>query len=131
MRCGSLRDVSPRLDQTWVRSELESVEQISSLLDDRFRIPGTRIRFGFDAIVGLVPGVGDVLTSGFSLYIVSRARAAGVSKLKLGRMLWNVLVDVTLGTLPVVGDIFDVTWKSNRKNLHILRRHLESHLDLG
>ena len=131
MRSGSLRDVSPTRDESWIRAELESIQQLSRTLDDRFRIPGTRIRFGFDAIVGLIPGVGDIITSGFSLYIVSRARAAGVSRLKLGRMLWNVLVDVTLGTLPVVGDIFDVTWKSNRKNLHILRRHLESHLDPG
>lgn len=129
MRCGSLRAVRNIDDPLWLQAELDDLDNLANILDDRFKVPGTNIRFGLDSLVGLIPGIGDVLTSTFSLYLVSRARSAGASRVLVGRMLWNIFADVTLGSVPIVGDIFDVTWKSNRKNIDLLRKHLQRKLD--
>jgi hypothetical protein len=93
-------------------------------LDTVFRIPGVGIRFGLDAILGLVPGVGDVATSLASLYILSAAHRQDVPRITLMRMALNILVETIVGAIPLVGDLFDVYWKSNQKNVELLRRHL-------
>ncbi|MGE3316158.1 MAG: DUF4112 domain-containing protein [Planctomycetaceae bacterium] len=104
--------------------DLESeLEFIAQLMDSVFEIPGTRIRFGLDSLVGLIPGIGDAISSLVSLYILSAAHRHGVSKATLARMAANIGVDFALGAVPFVGDAFDVVWKSNSKNVALLKRH--------
>jgi Domain of unknown function (DUF4112) len=108
------------------RRSIERLRQLAHLLDDRFRIPGTSYRIGLDGLIGLVPGVGDAVTTLLSLYIVLEARRLGVPLTKLGRMGLNVGVDAVLGAVPLLGDLFDVAWKSNRRNLALLLDHLDA-----
>lgn len=100
------------------------VEFLAKLLDSQFRIPGTGWRVGLDALIGLLPGVGDGATAVLSLYIVMRARRLGAPTTILLKMIGNVGVDLVVGSIPVFGDIFDVAWKANRRNLHLLKCHL-------
>ena len=104
---------------------LARIDALARLLDTAFVIPGTNIRFGFDALIGLVPGIGDAITSLLSLYIISEARALGAPRLLVARMLANVALETVVGVVPIVGDAFDVAWRSNRRNLALLRDHLE------
>lgn len=99
-------------------------DRLARLLDRAVRVPGTNIRFGLDALLGLVPGVGDVATGAFSVYIILEAARLGVPRATLLRMLGNVAVDTVGGSVPLVGDLFDVAWKSNSKNVALLQRHL-------
>lgn len=103
---------------------LAQVRWLARLMDDNFRIPGTSLRFGWDSVIGLFPGLGDVLTSAISLLIVHHAWHAGASKFTLARMLGNVGVDFVVGAVPLLGDLFDFVWKANRKNALLLERHL-------
>jgi len=89
-------------------------------------VPGTNIRFGLDAIVGLVPGIGDFLMSLVSLYIVHEARQLGAPTHLLVRMVANIAIDGIVGSAPVAGDIFDVMWRANRRNMALLYSHLRS-----
>jgi hypothetical protein len=116
-RAGAAR-VDPR--------RVERLRRLAHLLDDRFRIPGTRYRIGLDGLVGLVPGIGDGVTTLIALYIVLEARRLGVPLAKLGRMGINVGLDAVLGAVPLVGDLFDVAWKANRRNLALLLDHLDA-----
>lgn len=102
------------------------LEMLARLMDTLIEIPGTRIRLGLDAIVGLVPGLGDLLTTLVSLYILGAARRYGVPRVTMLRMAANVAVDVALGSVPLVGDVFDVFWKSNVKNVALLERHVKA-----
>jgi hypothetical protein len=95
------------------------------LLDEAFRIPGTGIRFGLDGIIGLVPGVGDVLPGLLSLIIPLAAWIRGVPYVTLARMAANLGIGVLVGSIPLFGDIFDIFWKANRRNYLLLRRHLD------
>jgi hypothetical protein len=104
------------------RAEVEqSLDQLSRLMDGMFRIPGVGWRFGLDALVGLVPGVGDLATTAASLYILAAGVRYRVPKATLLRMAANVAVDYLLGSVPVVGDLFDAFWKSNQMNVELLR----------
>jgi len=94
------------------------------LLDEAFRIPGTRIRFGLDGIIGLVPGIGDVLAGILSLVIPLAAWIRGVPYVTLARMAANLAIGVLVGSIQLFGDIFDIAWKANRRNYLLLRRHL-------
>jgi hypothetical protein len=98
---------------------------VARFMDALFVIPGTRIRLGFDAILGLVPVAGDLLAQAISTYIVWEAHQLGVGKLTLMRMLANTLIDTVIGSVPIVGDAFDVAFRANMKNLRLLQRHLE------
>ncbi len=100
------------------------METLTRLLDDRFRVPGTSIRFGLDGLIGLVPGLGDAASTAVSLYLVYRARAMGAPKAVLARMVVNILADTAIGAIPLLGDVFDVAFKSNRRNLDLLQRSL-------
>jgi Domain of unknown function (DUF4112) len=100
------------------------LEFLASILDDRFRIPGTNIRFGLDPLLGLVPGVGDTISGLLSSYLIWRAHKLGVSKFTLLRMAGNTLFDTVVGSVPVIGDIFDVSFHANRRNLELLRRYM-------
>jgi hypothetical protein len=96
-------------------------ERLVTLLDDRFRIPGTDFRFGLDPVIGLLfPGIGDVVTGAGSIGLLALALRRGVPGVVLFRMISNILVDVVAGSLPVVGDIFDAAYKSNRRNLELI-----------
>ena len=105
------------------RAEVErSLEQLAHLMDGLLRVPGTGWRIGLDAIVGLIPGVGDFATTAVSLYILAAGVRYRVPKVTLLRMGANIAVDYLLGSVPVVGDIFDALWKSNQMNVELLRR---------
>ena len=94
------------------------------LLDEAFRVPGTGIRFGLNGIIGLVPGLGDVLAGLLSLAIPLAAWVRGVPYVTLARMTANLGIGVLVGSVPLFGDIFDVAWKANRRNYRLLCRHL-------
>ncbi len=101
----------------------ESLEQLSYWLDDAIRIPGLGWRFGLDAIVGFVPGVGDMATTIASLYILAAAVRYRVPKITILRMALNIAIDYLVGMIPFVGDLFDFAWKSNKMNMNLLRTH--------
>ncbi len=98
------------------------LEGLARLMDDVVRVPGLGLRVGLDPIIGLIPGVGDVTTTIMSLAILIGAAYAGVPKITLLRMGLNIALDMTIGSLPFVGDVFDFWWKSNRRNMNLLRR---------
>ncbi len=118
-----LRDVGAGMSH---EERLAQVRWLARIMDDSFRVPGTGIRFGWDSVLGFVPGIGDVLTSTLSLLIVHHAWQSGASKLTLARMLGNVAADFTIGAVPVVGDLFDFAFKANRRNARLLEQHLNS-----
>lgn len=98
---------------------------MSKLLDNSIPIPGTAYKIGLDPIVGLIPGIGDLLGAVLSGYIILEAARAEVPAFTLARMLVNVGVDTLVGAVPALGDVFDAAWKSNTKNVALLERHLE------
>ncbi len=102
---------------------LDRLRGIATVLDDAVRIPGTNIRFGLDALLGLMPGAGDAVTGAVAAYAIVLAARLGAPPVVIARMAMNVLIDVATGTIPVLGDIFDVGWKSNRKNVELLERY--------
>ena len=106
-------------------NKLTRLRRISKLLDNAIAIPGTKFRFGLDPILGLLPGGGDTITGGISAYIVVEAARMGVPREVLGKMVGNILIDSFAGTIPVIGDLFDVGWKSNVKNIELLEKHLD------
>lgn len=101
---------------------LELLRRWADLLDARFRIPGTRIRFGLDPVLSLIPGVGDLVSPVFALALIAHGVALGVPKVILLRMLINALIDAALGMVPVAGNIADLFWRANTANLALLER---------
>jgi hypothetical protein len=104
--------------------QLDRLRALTRLLDDAIPIPGTKYRFGLDAIIGLVPGLGDAIGAIFSVFIVYHAARLGAPKTTLFRMMSNIGVDTIVGEIPLLGDLFDFGWKANRKNLILLEQHL-------
>ncbi len=94
-------------------------------MDSIVTIPGTNVRIGVDAVLGLVPVIGDVISQAVSSYIIWEARQLGVSRWTLARMIGNSLIDMTIGAIPLVGDAFDVAFRANLKNLALLKAELE------
>ena len=119
IRPGRADDVHAR------RAVLERLERISILLDTALFIPGTNIRFGADAIVGLLPGIGDAITTALSAYLVYEAYRLGAPSHVLARMIANVAFDGVVGAVPVAGDVLDVLFRANRRNVRLLREWLE------
>jgi hypothetical protein len=101
------------------------LDALANLLDTALLIPGTNIRFGLDALIGLVPGIGDTITTLVSLYIVHEARQLGAPPHLVARMLGNDAIDGIVGAVPLVGDAFDVFWRANRRNVKLLRDYLD------
>ena len=99
---------------------------LGQLLDNSLPIPGTGRRIGLDAIIGLIPGIGDFIGAALSGYIVLEAARAQVSPVMLARMLGNIAVDTLIGIVPALGDIFDAAWKANARNAALLERHVAS-----
>jgi hypothetical protein len=108
------------------RAEIEQLQRLARWMDSAIPIPGTKLSVGVDAILGLLPGVGDVASALISLHILRAAQRSGVSRLTMGRMASNVLLDSLFGSVPVAGDMFDVFWKANSKNVALLGRHLDA-----
>jgi hypothetical protein len=102
----------------------ETLEKLEFWLDRAFRVPGTDIRFGLDALLGLVPGFGDTATALISGAFIIAGWRAGARKRALAQMAWNVVVDWLVGLIPLVGDIFDVVHRANTKNLRLLREEI-------
>ena len=111
-------------DHLSVRRRIEAMEQ---LLENSFTIPGVNYRVGLDSIVGLVPVVGDLVTAAMGAWMVWEAKNLGLPKWKLWRMAGNVAFDTAVGAVPVVGDALDFVFKSNTRNLRIVKRHLDKH----
>ena len=103
----------------------EHLDYIAALLDDMFRFPGTNIRFGLDALIGWVPGIGDAMAGIASFLIVFAAWRRGVQAITLVRMIANVVLETTIGAIPIAGDFFHVFWKANRRNYRLLTREKE------
>jgi hypothetical protein len=104
---------------------LARLEALAKLLDVAFVLPGTNVRYGIDGLIGLVPVVGDIITTAIALWIVREARALGAPWHLTARMLGNVAVDGVVGIVPVVGDAFDVAFKANMRNIRMLRRWID------
>lgn len=109
-------------DPASVRRRIEAMEH---LLERAFQVPGTNMRVGLDAIVGLVPVVGDLVTTAMGAWLIWEARNLGMSKFQLARMAGNVGADALLGMVPLVGDLFDLAFRSNTRNLRIVKRWLD------
>ena len=106
-------------------NDLLKLDQLADLMDNKLVIPGTGIRVGLDSIIGLVPGIGDTASLAISAYIVHKAHKAGVHPVKLGRMISNIMVDWAIGIVPFIGDIFDIGFKANRRNVDLLKDHIK------
>jgi Domain of unknown function (DUF4112) len=114
-----------RIERDAIDAAMARITAVARVMDALFVIPGTGIRLGFDAILGLVPVAGDLLAQAISTYIILEAHQLGVGKFTLMRMLGNTLVDTIIGSIPIAGDAFDVAFRANMKNLRLVQRHLE------
>ena len=122
-------EILPPLRPRWRAGNLllsdDNLDLLAHLLDDWFRIPGTAIRVGFDGLVGLIPGFGDVAAGLASLVLIVAAWLRGVPYVTLARMAVNVGIEVLVGSVPFAGDVFVVAWKANRRNYKLMTRHIE------
>lgn len=105
------------------RADLDALRRWATLLDSAFRVPGTRIRFGVDAIIGLVPGLGDLSAPVFAAVLLVTGFKMGLPAVVQARMVFNAGLDMLLGLVPLLGDLVDVAWKANLRNLALLERH--------
>lgn len=108
-----------------MKARLEHLRRLAWLIDGVFVLPGTRFRFGLNSAIGLLPVGGDAVLGAISLYIVWRARQLGVPPAKLARMMANVGLEVVVGSVPIVGDLFDMALKANLRNIAIVEAHCE------
>ena len=116
---------APSSVETLDPARVERLRRLAVLLDDSISIPGTGFRIGVESIIGLIPGAGDLAGGAFSLYILLQAARMGVPRSLLARMGWNLAVDVVVGAIPLLGDIFDAGFKANMRNLALLDRHVD------
>ena len=107
------------------RQAVDLLDFIARLLDTAFIVPGTNIRFGIEAVIRLMPGIGDAVASALSCVILIEAHRLGVPRAILVRMIANVLLEGTAGAVPVVGDMFDIVFRANRRNIRILRDYMQ------
>lgn len=104
-------------------SSLKHLDRLAKLMDAQFRIPGTDIRFGLDGLIGLIPGAGDLSTFAVSGYMVLILARNGASGYVLARMVLNILIDAIIGSIPLLGDVFDIAFKANMRNLKLMQEH--------
>jgi hypothetical protein len=116
---------APFLDEATRLRRIARLNSLARVMDTAIRVPGTDIRFGADAVIGLVPGVGDAGAALIGLYIVNEARRLGLPKRKLARMIANLGVDAAVGAVPLAGDLFDVYFKSHKRNIQIILDHFD------
>lgn len=113
-----MRQLTPAQEQ-----RLELIRRVSRLLDSSMVVPGTSIRFGLDPILGLFPGLGDLVSPLFTIGVIWQARDLGIPRVIQLRMIFNVAIDTLVGMVPLAGDLFDFAWKANDMNLALLERH--------
>ncbi len=119
-----LSNPSPSTSERNSQLTLQRLRNISHVLDNAIAIPGLGYRVGLDPLIGLLPGGGDLMAGLISIYIVAEAARLGVPAATLGRMGFNILAEVVMGTIPMFGDLFDVAWKANARNVALLERHI-------
>ncbi len=117
MRC------NPRTDSD-LKAIQRKADRVASLMDDGIAVPGTKIRLGWDSILGILPGIGDTATLLSHIFLIVQARAVGVRKRVYVKMIVNALIDFVVGIVPVVGDLLDIFWKANRKNAELIRQEI-------
>jgi len=110
-----------------IELSITRLDALARVMDSAVQIPGTNIRMGLDAFLGLLPGIGDAIGAAISSYLIWEAKQMGVSKLVLARMAGNVAIDTVIGAVPFAGDIFDVAYKANLKNMALLKKHVDKH----
>ena len=110
-----------------VTRTVRRLRRLAWLVDGAFRIPGLRFRFGLNSLIGLVPGGGDVILASVSLYIVYQAYRLGVTRAKLLQMLGNIAIEFVGGAVPLLGDLFDMAFKANLRNIALLEQHFGLH----
>lgn len=103
--------------------EIKWIDNLAALLDNRFRIPFTNVRFGVDFLIGLVPYAGDIISFCISSLLVVAMARHGASGRVMAKMVWNVVLDTLVGAIPILGDIFDLVYKANRRNVRLLKEH--------
>lgn len=106
-------------------ADITDLRQLADWLDTKFVIPGTNIRFGLDGLIGLVPGIGDLITTALGLYILVRAHELGAPKVLLARMGLNLAIDSVVGAVPLFGDLFDIAFRSHKRNVGLVLRWLQ------
>jgi hypothetical protein len=116
--------VTPELPPAERDRILRRIRTLAVLMDGQWEIPGTGIRFGIDAIVGLIPGGGDLITTAMALYIASEAKRLGIRPRTFRKMLINIVIDAAAGAVPLLGDVFDVAYRANTRNLRLLELDL-------
>ena len=118
----------PKLSEE-THAHLAAVRKVSRWLDSGFKVPGTSFRFGFDPIIGLIPGLGDVVSLAISSYPIAAARRMGLPRRTIARLIANVGVDALIGAIPLIGDVYDFAFKANTRNLKIIERALAERAD--
>ncbi len=107
------------------RKEIERrLDRLAGAMDDFIRIPGTKIGIGWDSILGVIPGLGDIVTLLPQIYLIAEGIRAGVGKQVATRMVMNTVIDALVGAIPIVGDVVDVLWKSNRRNADLIKKEI-------
>ena len=124
-RWQSPRRQAGRIAMDEVEAAYTRVDALARIMDSIVEIPGTNVRIGVDALLGLVPVIGDIVSQAISSYIIWEARRLGVSRWTMARMVGNSLMDLTIGAVPVVGDAFDVAFRANVRNLGLLKAEME------
>lgn len=120
------QDAFDRTEGVSHQERLARLDALANFMDSAVVIPGTNVRFGADALIGLVPGIGDVLSAGISCVIVLEARRMGAPAHVITRMIGNIAIDGVVGAIPVLGDLFDVAFRANLRNMRLLRRHFSN-----
>lgn len=110
---------------------IEKLNSLADWMDSKFKIPGTNIRFGLDSLFGLIPGIGDTVTLASTIYILGYAQSINAPWHIKARIIWNGFIDWIVGLVPLIGDIFDIGWKSNRRNVKLLQEHIEAQNKTG
>lgn len=111
------------ITDTAISDRIDRLDKLANSMDTKWKLPFTEIRMGWDTLIGLIPGVGDTLTSLVSAYIIREAHEMGVPAWVKWRMGWNVFIDWLIGLVPLLGDIFDVGWKANKRNVALIKKH--------
>jgi hypothetical protein len=106
-------------------ANLKGISALAKLMDSQFRIPGTEYRFGLDSVIGLIPGVGDLSTFAVSGYMLTLMAKNGASGFVMARMILNILIDAIIGSIPLIGDIFDLGFKANNRNMKLMQEHYQ------
>lgn len=107
-------------------AKLQRLDQLASAMDTQWRLPLLNIRLGWDTILGLLPGIGDTISSLISVYILKEGHQLGVPFWVKAIMLWNIFIDWLIGLVPLVGDLFDVGWKANTRNVRLIQKHAKT-----